>query len=449
MKKKTAKKQAAATKPADEDEQARAEEPEPAKPADDEPTQGDDDNDRDNDDDNDRDDDNDARKSKPARAKARRAAEGAPSVAAPRSRLTIGVVILVILAIAGAGIFFWKSRQPEPLPTPPPRAELLDSVPANPMLLVTVDLDALRASPLGGLLKGNKQPAVMGQVKATCGFEPLDMLREVALVIPSTAGDADFGIVATGEKDPTPLLDCAKKVISARGGEPISSNLGTFRTVRDSGSRAGEIAARPSGPLLLGAGDFLRSMVDAADGAVPSAKTDAAHTALRAAVADATLARASVVLSAKQRATIADEVTRSGGKAPPALTHVLAAALGVKVSSETVQVHVVVLTDDEAASKDLTVAFDEVRQTRADDPILRLLGLGQLFDRIRIEADGKQLHAHLEMTISEAEVLFDRLSALRDMQGGAAAPSPSPIPRPSASPSALPSPSSGADHHKH
>ena len=288
------------------------------------------------------------------------------------------------------------------------------------------------------MLKGDKQPAVIGQVKSVCGFEPLDMLRELALVVPASAGDTDFGIAARGDVDPTPLLECAKKMITARGGEPITSTVGSFRTVRDANARAGEIAVRPSGPLLLGAGDFLRSMVDTADGSFPSARTDAAHTALRASVADASVARASIVLSAKQRATIADEVAQAGGKAPPALTHVLAAALGVKVSAETVQIHVVVLADDEPSAQALMATLDELRKTRAGDPLLRLLGLGQLFDRIRLESDGKQVHAHLEMTISETEVLVDRLGALRDLGSSG---EPAPPPTAAISASALPSPS--------
>jgi hypothetical protein len=309
------------------------------------------------------------------------------------------------------------------------------------MLLATVDLDALRGSKLGALLISQEGSGVLGRVRATCGFEPVDSLKEMALVVPPSADDADFGLVAVGDVSQDAIVDCAEKVIAARGGKPVTTTLGSFRAVRDASTASGEIAVRPGGPLLVGAGNYLRSMVDTADGALPTVRTDSAHVALRAAIADAPLARVSIVLSPRQRATIADEVGRSGGRAPAALTGVLAAALGGKITPETVQLHAVVLVEDEARAKDLTAAFDVIRKERADDPILRLLGLGQLLDRVRIQVEGTQIHLHLEITIAEAELIAQKLGALRDAQASGPEPSPSPPPEGSN----LPAPSGSED----
>lgn len=350
------------------------------------------------------------------------------------------VLFLAAVAAVAAGIFFHHARKPEPLPPPAPKADLLDAVPTSPMLLFTVDLDALRASRLGALVASQEGAGILGRVRATCGFEPVDSLREVALVVPASQDDADFGLVAVGDVDQAAIVGCAEKVIGARGGTPVTTTLGSFRAVRDASTASGEIAVRAGGPLLVGAGNYLRTMVDTADGALPTVRTDSAHAALRAAIADVPLARVSIVLSPRQRATIADEVRRTGGRAPSALTSVLAAALGAKITPEIVQIHGVVLVEDAEHAKELEAAFDAVRKQRADDPLLRLLGLGQLLDRVRLQVDGTQLHVHLELTIAEAEIVADKITALREGRGeGDPDPSTAPAPAASAAPALPPS----------
>jgi hypothetical protein len=359
-------------------------------------------------------------------ARARRRGEPAARVKAGRGL----VWFLGVVAVVAGAVFVLRALRSNDLPPPAPKADLLDAVPTSPMLLATIDLRALRATTLGSTLLSREGAGVLGRVHEICGFEPVDALDEVALVVPSSPEDADFGLVAIGDVNRDAIVACAEKVIGARGGTPVTTNLGSFRAVRDASTASGEIAARPGGPLLVGAGSYLRTMVDTADGALPTVRTDSAHTALRAAIEDAPLARVTIVLSPRQRATIADEVARSGGKAPAALEAVLAAALGAKITSETLQAHAVVLVADPAHAKELDEAIDEVRRQRADDPLLRLLGLGQLLDRVRVSVDGTQVHLRLEMTISEAEIIADKLGALRDTEGAAAGRSSAALPSP-------------------
>ncbi len=377
-----------------------------------------------------------------------------------RSRLRAAILALIVIALGASAFAFWRSQRSVPLPPAPAKADLLDAIPTAPMLLATIDLDALRASRLGALLQAQEGPSVLGRVRETCGFEPVDSLRAIALVIPASTDDADFGLVAVGDLNQAAIVDCAQKVIASRGGKPISTTLGSFRTVRDTAASSGEIAVRNGGPLLVGAGNYLRTMVDTADGSLATVRTDRAHVALRLALVEGTQAKVTIVLTAHQRATIADEVGRSGGRAPSALTAVLAAALGAKVTPETVQLHAVVLVENETSAKDLLVAFDALRKERADNPLLRLLGLGQQLDRVRIRAETTQIHLELEMTITEVEMLADKLLALRGDEASEA-PEPAALtpsgsaevgaqasahPRASASPRAAPVPSASASH---
>ncbi len=243
--------------------------------------------------------------------------------------------------------------------------------------------------------------------------EPLDAIDTLALTAPQTEGEGDFGISGAGDIDQAKIIDCATKVIAQRGGKPVESALGSFKTVRDVSTAtpgaAGEIAARPGGPLLIGSGELLRSMVDTADGALPSVKTSSAHAALREAIADGSLAELSIVLSPKQRSAIADEVDHSAGKAPAALKAVVAAALGVKVTSETVQIRAVVLVADDAQAKELAGALDDLRKSRAESPILRRLGIGGLVGRIHVTTDGTEVLVHVEVTIEEAKDLASEI----------------------------------------
>lgn len=366
-----------------------------------------------------------------------------------RRRRLVAAGVLAAIGVAGGGYGIYRATRPDPpplLPAASARAAALDAIPSGALFLLTIDLRALRASPLGGALAGPARSTWLGDVKGTCGFEPLDALTELAVVVPVNGRDGDLGIIGAGDVDAEAISACATKVIEARGGKPARTKLGSFTSVRDVGEGShgsGEIAVKPGGPLLVGAGDFMRSLVDAADGAVPSIRSDQAHAALRLAVGDDALARFSSVLSAQQRATIADEVDKSGGRAPAVLKAALAAGLGLKVTAETVQLHAVVLLTGESEAVEFRKAVDELRAARAEHPLLRALGVSSLLERLQLSVDGKSVHVTLAMTIVEATQLLDRLFVLTSP-----APKPPPtvenVPAPSATASASPSGSASA-----
>jgi hypothetical protein len=368
----------------------------------------------------------------------------------PRAKKGAAIGLIAALALGGAGYAWHRHNVPAALPPARPHADALDAVPNDTELLMTLDLKALRASPLATALDSGSAGSWLGSVKGVCGFEPVDSIDELAIAAPFGGADGDFGIVGAGGIDQEKLLDCASKVVTGRGGKPVSSTVGTFKTVRDvsapSSSATGEIAARAGGPLLIGSGDYMRSMIDAADGAVPGVKTNQAHAALRAAVADGALLQLSIVLGPSQRTAIAEEVDHAGGRAPAALKGVVAAALGAKVTSETVQAHAVILVSDEAQAKDLADALSALKKQRSEGAFLRILGLDSLVSHIRVTADGKEVHARGEITIEEAKDIVDRLSALNEAPSPPQAPVSAPRAPASTAPIESAAPSASVRH---
>src|SRR6185503_16245563 len=97
-----------------------------------------------------------------------------------------------------------------------------------------------------------------------------------------------------------------------RGGRPVITSIGSFRSVRDTaGTGGGEIAVRKGGPLLLGGGIYLRAMIDAADGHTPTIRSSVAHTGLAREVGAASI-RLTVVLTRDQRQALAEELASDG-----------------------------------------------------------------------------------------------------------------------------------------
>lgn len=302
----------------------------------------------------------------------------------------------------------------------------LDAVPAGALLVAAADLTALRQSPVGApFLREGREIQGLGKVRDVCGFDPLDTLTEAAIAVPATDDAGDFGLVAAGAIDDEALVRCASKVIEARGGKPEVGAVGGFRTVRDGaqGPGGGEIAVKKGGPLLLGAGVYLRSMIDAAEGRAPSVRSSRAHGDLGKRVAGAQI-RVTLVLSPELRRTLVEELASGGVPGSPA-AFVSGGALGVGLGAN-VSLHGVLACDDAAACLRLASAADEARKARSGDPLLRLLGLAPLLERLAVQPEGEVVHARVEVPPAQAVTLAERLLALRAMRRGSPRPEPPP-----------------------
>jgi hypothetical protein len=161
------------------------------------------------------------------------------------------------------------------------------------MLIATLNAKKLRGTALGAALlaEGGDLPGV-GPIVDTCGFDPTLEVRTIAFALPSLEAEADeeapieFGIAAYGDFSSERVAACATTAITRRGDSPVTTKVGSFVSIRQRQGSDGEIAARDGGPVLLGAGRYLRDMIDAADGRVPSAARDARHGALRSSLGE-------------------------------------------------------------------------------------------------------------------------------------------------------------------
>ena len=114
----------------------------------------------------------------------------------------------------------------------------------------------------------DQRRAVVARLTWSLSLSVLARASSVSCVLYGESGDSgDFGLIASGKIDEKALITCASKVIEGRGGMPSVTTIGSFRTVRDTSlsEGGGEIAVRDGGPLLLGAGSYLRAMIDTAE----------------------------------------------------------------------------------------------------------------------------------------------------------------------------------------
>lgn len=324
-----------------------------------------------------------------------------------RSSLRQALAVFSIGAVGLVGYFVWAQTKQATF------TSSLDALPDGALLVATADVGALRKSNLfAPILNETGEIPGLGNVKDVCGFDPLEHIADVAMGVPATGADGDFGLVASGKINAESLLSCASKVIEARGGRPVVNPIGSFRTVRDASARAGgaEIAVRDGGPILLGAGTYLRAMIDAADARIPRVTTDVLHERLSREIGAGAM-RVTLVLTPEQRRTLNEELARGGAEGSPAAAMI---GLGLAANIDTrVSLSGVVACDMAQPCADLGRTFDTRRASQSDDPLMRLVGAKPLLERMKITAEGTKIAARVDMSSEEAANLVERLLLLR------------------------------------
>jgi hypothetical protein len=176
---------------------------------------------------------------------------------------------LLLLVALGASVLLVR-RAKHHRAVPEREIDIVSVVPLGPELLVTANVSALSPAVALELMQAGGG-ALLG-LRELCGFEPILALRRVAFAVPfrsqATPGASDFAFIAQTSLEPEPVLRCAEAVMRKRGGQPVRSNLGSFRSVRDQGKPLGEIAIRDDGLFVLSGGQYFRDVVDAANGAL-------------------------------------------------------------------------------------------------------------------------------------------------------------------------------------
>jgi hypothetical protein len=295
------------------------------------------------------------------------------------------------------------------------RANPLDAVPADSFMVVSVDVAALAQSPLGetlvGELKGGAEARAetflgVGSIEATCGFDPLPHLRQIAVAVPEGGERGDFGIAVSGTLGKDALATCAKAVIAKRGGDAATREVGSFTVVSDARALGGaEVAFRDGGPYLVGRGGWLTRMIDAADGRIPSTASTVknAHGELRADLqtrdTDAEAIRATALLPQPLRERLQLEMAREtgAGDAMQGVLGVSAAAIGLHAgrAQEDTRLVAELRCDTKSACDAVSTLILHTRLRLSGNLGYRLFGLGPLIDNLEVQPGAPEPHASI------------------------------------------------------
>jgi hypothetical protein len=323
-----------------------------------------------------------------------------------------------IVGIAVLGFFLAGSGAP-------PSA--LDAVPAQSFLVATVDLDALRASPFSDKL-GALGESGMAEVKQRCGFDPLARAKELAIAVPEEEAPGEFGVVARGDLGAQDIAHCAAVLAEARGGKTRVVEANGFTIVEDDSRERtiSRIALRPGGPIVVGAGRWLDTIMDVIRTGKGSVRNDDAHASLRKAVSGGSPAIiVTAILPKKLRERVKSELEDEPKESEAATA--MAGVLGVsqvalsidpgkKGSAASVVVELRCERDDECDAVERLV--ERKRKVAAADIRLRLAGIGVLLDEVKLERKGAVLRASLSHDAEDLAQILARVLESKSFSPG-------------------------------
>lgn len=345
------------------------------------------------------------------------------------------LAVLLAIAALGAGGFA--------LVRPTPREpSALDAVPAQSFLVATIDIEALRASPLGEQL-GTLGEAGIARVKRTCGFDPLERATELAIAIPEEEAPGEFGVVARADLTAIEVASCAEKLARERGERTrVEERPGGFTVVEEQGGErtVSRIALRKGGPLLVGAGHWLDAMMETVRTGRHSVRDDPTHTSLRKAVigADKPAIVVSAILPRALRERLKQQMV--GGATDPDSSAAMRGVLSVATASLAFspgkkggQATLAAELGCEGADECREVArlIDRKKRDASGNLRLRLVGVTALLDALKVDVEGTTLRATVSCDAQDFAALVGRLAgALGQGEGFGSDKTPAPAPGP-------------------
>jgi hypothetical protein len=308
----------------------------------------------------------------------------------------------------------------------------LRAVPAKSFLVLSVDVARLRTTPFYRAVFGPEGARTLGFVAITeaCGFDPLTRAEALHLAVPDTGDRGDFGVVATGDVTADELVGCGNKLVAGSGPAPPMRDVGTFKVLSHADTGV-TIAFRRGGPAIGGRGEWITTMIAAAEGREPSVAASQAHARMRR-----ELGPAPVVLTAVMPRTLRDRLRKEWGlddagatpnAAPNPMSGVLAVetvalAIDPGVAGGQARVELALGCESASACASVQKLVERKRFEWGKDLGLRLAGVGALLDAVVIKADGAGLRVELTYGASELAALAERLLKLRKERRGAPPP---------------------------
>jgi hypothetical protein len=320
------------------------------------------------------------------------------------------LVFFALVAIVAAVGFVFARRSSAP------PSSALSAIPDDAWLVLSVDVDALRASGLGAAVQSTRAAGTsgFGALADQCGFDPLEHVRDLVVASPEGGETGDFGVVFETDVSQGDLSACATKVITARGGTPQAKSRAGFEIIED-GTNAGHarLAYRTGGPYLVGRGEWLDRMIDRAAG--PAAPTESATAAEHVDLRKTLVARAgkpAVLLTAvlpkglreRLKGELSAELGSEGDTAYASVLSIEAAGLAVTTGRATTTLEADLRCETPSAcdavktvlERKLAAFSRSVGRTaegsgRNETVGVRLVGLGPLLDSLRLDLHGATL----------------------------------------------------------
>jgi len=358
-----------------------------------------------------------------------------------RRQYTLFFALVVGVAVAGYLVGHPRGRS----------AGIVDAVPRGAWLVVTIDVAAVRSSPIAQPLiaAGGTSLPGLGPLSDACGFDPLTRMKEVLVTSPETGEPGEFGIAFTGDFTRDELARCADKAIRARGGSPATSTHGAFTTVEDTAdAKHARVAYREGGPFLVGRGAWLDAMIDAVDGHPGGPGPE--HTALRESLAPKQGSPAqAIVLTALLPSALREKLkgdlgAELGSEADKAYVSVLAVseagvALGTGGAGSTTELVAELRCETPAACSEVKALVERKRLAFSREIGVRLLGLGPLLDSLKVDIHGPSLSASARAPTDDLARAVQRALDFRGGGRAHASPAGSASPAPPQVPAGAPS----------
>ncbi|MBW2456455.1 MAG: hypothetical protein JRI68_18200 [Deltaproteobacteria bacterium] len=332
----------------------------------------------------------------------------------PRGLGYRGGFILLVIALVVVGWLYASRRDVvEPVVTASVEPSVVAAIPDGAMLMVVVDVPALRKTELGKRLLGHgRDIAGLGEIQTICGADPMDAVTQLAVAVPTVGLDAGFGVFAQGTFNAERLLSCAERIVARRGGKPVRRRSGRFAILRDANLAlaSAELAVADGGPFVLAEPPYLAASLGAMARPGPPDGPNAAHRTLRRLVPDGMVV-ATVVLSEELRRTLVDEL-RKQGMADSPFRAVNSGALGIRVG-QALHLEAVIRCDDAQSCLGVVHAIDTARREEAYTPFAKATALARVLDTMVVRARDTNVVVRVSVPLDEALGILRNLLLLR------------------------------------
>jgi hypothetical protein len=314
------------------------------------------------------------------------------------------------LLLAGCADFMQQQSPSTPAAQPGPRgapddSDLWNLAPASSDVLAEVDLGALRASPWSHALTESGLSGQREEGRRLFGYDIFGESDRLLAVMTESGGVQRTLTIVRGTFDPARV-----------GAAFIAATPGAAEARwRDSplwegGGRA--VALVTPRTLVQGESSDVRGAIDAAWGIVPDARTVPLGTLRRSLDADHRGPALFIALNVTEgmRARAAGFI-----ELPPGL-----AICAVRVDlGEDLNLDVVGVMDNAQDAAAAMIAGNLALRQYAQNPMVRMLGLGPVLQAVVLNVEGTRLHGRLRIPAERREGLADKLLAILQMVAAA------------------------------